>query len=159
MPEDKEENKEKLREGGFLMGKIRKLSERIFAKILRDSNVTEITSAQGRVIFPLWQKDDISFQELKRKTSLSKATLSHMLDNLEKSGHIKRVRVANDKRTINIKLTKKHKALQDKFFQVSNQMREIYYNGFSEKEIDEFENNLRRILENLTKYTEENKKK
>jgi len=159
MPENKEEKKEKLKEGGFLIGKIRKLSERIFAKILRDFNVTEITSAQGRVMFPLWQKDDISFQELKRKTLLSKATLSHMLDNLEKSDHIKRVPVANDKRTINIKLTKKNKALQDKFLQVSNQMKDIYYSGFSEKEIDEFENYLRRILENLTKYTKESKKK
>ena len=58
---------EKIREGGFLMAKIRKLSERIFARILRDFNVTEITAAQGRVLFPLWQKDNISFQELKTK--------------------------------------------------------------------------------------------
>ncbi|MFX1235273.1 MAG: hypothetical protein ACFFBY_12060, partial [Promethearchaeota archaeon] len=71
MLENNVEKKEKLREGGFLIGKIRKLSERIFAKILRDFNVTEITSAQGRVMFPLWQKDNISFQELKKKTSLS----------------------------------------------------------------------------------------
>ncbi len=150
---------EKVREGGFLMTKIRKLSERIFAKILRDSDVSEITAAQGRVMFPLWQKDDISFQELKRKTSLSKATLSHMLDNLEKSGHIKRVHVANDKRIINIKLTEKNKNLQDKFIQVSNEMRDIFYDNFSENEIDEFENYLRRLLENLNKYSEENKKK
>ena len=150
---------EKLREGGFLMSKIRKLSERIFAKILRDFNVSEITSAQGRVMFPLWQKDDISFQELKKKTSLSKATLSHMLDNLEKGGHIKRVRDVNDKRTINIKLTKKNKALQDKFLQVSNEMRNIFYKDFTEEEIDEFENYLRRLLENLTNYTEKSKKK
>ena len=149
---------EKLREGGFLMAKIRKLSERIFAKLLRDFKITEISAAQGRVIFPLWQKDDISFQELKKKTSLSKATLSHMLDNLEKSGHIKRVPDENDKRTIKIKLTKKNKALQDKFIQVSNEMREIYYKDFTEEEIDEFESYLRRLLANLTIYSENSKK-
>lgn len=148
---------EKLREGGFLMAKIRKLSERIFAKLLRDFKITEISAAQGRVIFPLWQKDDISFQELKKKTSLSKATLSHMLDNLEKGGHIKRVRSKKDKRTIYIKLTKKNQALQDKFLQVSNEMRDIYYKDFSEKDIDEFENYLRKLLDNLTKFSEKNK--
>lgn len=149
---------EKVREGGFLMTKIRKLSERIFATILREFNVTEITVAQGRVMFPLWQKDDISFQELKKKTSLSKATLSHMLDILEKAGHIKRVRDVNDKRTINIKLTKKNKALQDKFVQVSNEMKDIFYKDFTEEEIDEFEGYLRRLLANLTQYSEKNKK-
>jgi hypothetical protein len=58
---------EKLREGGFLISKIRKLSERIFAKLLRDFDITEVTAAQGRVMFPLWQKDDISFKDLKKK--------------------------------------------------------------------------------------------
>ncbi len=149
---------EKLREGGFLMTKIRKLSERIFAKILRDFKVSEITAAQGRVMFPLWQKDNISFQDLKKRTSLSKATLSHMLDNLEKGAHIKRVPDENDRRTIKIKLTKKNKALQDKYIQVSNQMKEIYYKDFTEEEIDEFESYLRRLLANLTIYSEKSKK-
>ncbi|MEE9379200.1 MAG: MarR family transcriptional regulator [Candidatus Lokiarchaeia archaeon] len=141
------------------MSKIRQLSERIFAKLLRDFNVNEINAAQGRVIFPLWQKDNLSFQELRKKTSLSKATLSHMLDSLEEGGHVKRVRLERDKRTINIKLTKKNKALQDKFLQVSNEMRYIFYKDFSEKEIDKFEDYLRRLLDNLTEFSETDKKK
>ena len=143
---------EGLREGGFLMTKIRQLSERIFAKLLRDFDVVEITAAQGRVLFPLWKEDNLSFQELKKKTSLSKATLSKMLDNLEEGGHIKRVPDENDKRTINIKLTKKNKALQDKFLKVSNGMKDIYYKNFTEEEIDEFEGYLRKILVNLTEF-------
>jgi len=145
---------EDLREGGFLMTKIRKLSERVFAKLLRDLKITEISAAQGRVMFPLWQKDDISFQELRKKTALSKATLSNMLDNLEKGGHIKRVRSEKDKRTISIKLTKKNKALQEKFIQVSIEMGDIFYKGFSEKDIDEFESYLRKLLDNLTEFSE-----
>ena len=150
---------EGLREGGFLMTKIRKLSEQVFAKILRDFNVNELTPAQGRVMFPLWQKDDISFQELKKKVLLSKATLSYMLDKLEEAGHIERVQDLNDKRTIKIKLVEKNTILQEKFSQVSNEMKDIFYRGFSEEEIDEFENYLGRLFENLTKYSEENKKK
>jgi len=145
---------EKLREGGFLISKIRQLSERIFAKLLRDYQAIEINPAQGRVMFPLWKKDNISFHELKEKTLLSKATLSHLLDNLEKAGYIKRVPSPNDKRTINIKLTEKNKELQDKFIQVSNQMKDIYYKDFTEEDIDEFEGYLRRLLNNLTNFSE-----
>ena len=159
MSEKKKEKNGSLREAGFLMTKIRKLSEQIFAKILRDFNVNELTPAQGRVMFPLWQEDNISFQELKKKTLLSKATLSYMLDKLEEAEFIERVQDANDKRTINIKLVEKDSRIQDKFSQVSNEMKDIYYKGFSEEEIDEFENYLRRLLENLSIYIEEKKKK
>ncbi|MHA2281740.1 MAG: MarR family winged helix-turn-helix transcriptional regulator [Promethearchaeota archaeon] len=138
-----------LREGGFLISKIQKLSSRIFAKLLREFKAIEINPAQGRVMFPLWLQDNLSFQELLKKTSLSKATLSHLLDNLEEVGHIKRVRSEEDKRTLNITLTKKNKTLQDKYLEVSNIMTELFYNGFTEKEIDQFEDYLRRLLENL----------
>lgn len=150
---------EKVRKGGFLISKIRQLSERILANLLRQYKAIEINPAQGRIMFPLWQKDNLSFQELKKKTLLSKATLSYMLDSLEEAGYVERVPSQKDKRTINIRLTKKNKDLQEEYLQVSNQMKQIYYKDFSEKEIDEFESYLSRILNNLSDYNEKSKKK
>ena len=148
-----------LREGGFLISKIQKLSSRIFAKLLREYKAIEITPAQGRVMFPLWNstKDKLSFHDLLKMTSLSKATLSHLLDNLEKTGHIKRIRPRGDedKRTVFIKLTNEDKALQKKYIDVSNQMKDLYYKGFTEEDIDEFEKYLKRLLDNLTDYNKE----
>ena len=141
---------EDLREGGFLITKIRQLMLRVFDKLLEDNQINEITVAQGRVMFPLWQKDNISFQTLKKKTMLSKATLSYMLDKLEDAGYIERIRSKKDKRTIFIKLTKKNEKLQGKFVKVSREMTDLYYEGFSDKEMDELENYLRRVLDNLT---------
>ena len=150
-----------LREGGFLISKIQKLSSRIFAKLLRDYKAIEINPAQGRVMFPLWNstKDKISFHELLQMTSLSKATLSHLLDNLENAGYIKRIppKEDEDKRTIYIKLTEKDKELHEKYIEVSTQMKDIFYKGFTEKHIDEFEEYLKRLLDNLTKYSKESK--
>ncbi|MFW9951437.1 MAG: MarR family winged helix-turn-helix transcriptional regulator [Candidatus Thorarchaeota archaeon] len=120
--------------------------------MLKECDIHEITIAQGRVLFPLWQKNTLSFQELKQKTLLSKATLSYMLDQLEAGGHVERIRSENDKRTILVKLTKKEKDLMDKFIEVSNLMNSKFYKGFSEKEIDKFENFLKRLLQNLTNY-------
>ena len=143
-----------LRQGGFLISKIQKLSSRIFAKLLREFKAIEINPAQGRVMFPLWLQDHLSFQELLERTSLSKATLSHLLNTLEKTGHIKRVQAEEDKRTVNVRLTKNDKQLQDKYIQVSNKMTKLFYNGFSEEEIDEIEDYLRRLLNNLTSFNE-----
>jgi DNA-binding MarR family transcriptional regulator len=131
------------------MTKIHKLSNRIFAKLLREFGANEINLAQGRVMFPLWLQDNLPFHKLLERTSLSKATLSHLLDKLENAGHIKRERSEEDKRVVNINLTKKNIQMQEKYFQVSKKMTELFYNGFSEEEIDEFEDYLRRLLKNL----------
>jgi len=149
---------EKLREGGFLITKIRQLSQQIFDNLLKEYKIDEISAAQGRVIFPVWREDNISFQDLKKKTMLSKATLSYMLDKLEKAGHIERIRSEKDKRTIYIKLTKRNKELQEKFLEVSYEMTDLFYKKFSEKEIDELENYLRRLLDNLINFSEKRKK-
>lgn len=140
---------DKLREGGFLVTKIHQLSQRVFSDLLTECDVHEITAAQGRILFPLWKHDNLSFQELKKKTLLSKSTLSYFLDQLEVAGYIERIQSKADKRSINVKLKSVNNELKKKFLDVSNQMKEIYYNKFSEKEIDEFEGYLTRILDNL----------
>ncbi len=105
--------------------------------------------AQGRILFALWKKDGLPIIELAKATSLSKSTLTPILDRLEESGHLKRVDSEGDRRKKLIYLTEKNQQLQDVYYQVSLDMKELYYRGFSEKEIDHFEDYLKRILSNL----------
>ena len=88
------------RKGGFLISKIHQLSQRIFAKILKEHQLDEFNPAQGRIMFVLWQKDNIPIHGLVEKTQYSKSTLTSMLDNLEKLGFIKRVPSKEDRREI-----------------------------------------------------------
>ncbi len=139
------------RQGGFLIAKIHQVSGRIFAKILKKAGISEINPAQGRILFALWKKDEIPITELARKTLLSKSTLTSMLDRLEKAGFIIRVPSKKDRRTILIKRTEKDKRLESIYVQVSDEMTNLFYNGFTSEEIDAFEEYLKRILANLTK--------
>jgi DNA-binding MarR family transcriptional regulator len=145
------------KKGGFLIAKIHQLSERIFNKILKDFGLEELTSAQGRILFVLWNQDNISIKELSKKTLLKKSTLTAMLDSLENAGFIERVPSGEDRRKINIKLTQINEQFQKKYIQVSEKMTRIYYNTFSEQEIEKFETYLNRILNNLSHYETENK--
>lgn len=137
------------REGAFLIAQIHQLGGRIFSGLLREHQLNEISPAQGRILFVLWQEDNISIQELAEKTSLSKSTLTIMLDRLEESGYIVRVPSRGDRRKILIRLTEKDRVLQDSYVEVSGEMIKICYAGFSSHQIDAFEKNLRRILGNL----------
>ena len=139
------------RQGGFLIAKIHQVSGRIFAKILKEAGISEINPAQGRILFALWKKDAIPITELAKKTLLSKSTLTSMLDRLEKAGFIIRVPSKKDRRIILIERTEKDKHLEKVYVQVSDEMTSLFYNGFTSGEIDTFEENLKRILANLTK--------
>jgi len=139
------------RQAGFLMAKIRQVAGRIFERMLNEYGI-EINSAQGRIMFSLWQQDNISINELAQKTQLKKSTLTSMLDRLEKMGYIKRKRSKKDRRVILIKRTKKDKNLEKKYVELSQEHTKFFYRGFSEDQIGRFEEDLKRILDNLVEY-------
>ena len=138
-----------LKAGGYLIAQVHQLGQRIFAKKLKKYQIIDINPAQGRILFALWKKDGLPIIELAKATSLSKSTLTPMLDRLEEIGHLKRVDSKGDRRKKLIYLTEKNKQLQDIYYQVSLDMKDIYYKNFSEKEINQFEDYLKRILFNL----------
>ncbi|MCL2139540.1 MAG: MarR family transcriptional regulator [Treponema sp.] len=138
-------------EGGFLISKIKQVQGRVFAKLLTEHGISQFNGAQGRILFVLWDDDNISISRLSGRTGLAKTTLTGMLDRLEKSGHVVRVFDPDDRRKTNIRLTKAAKSLKTGYEAVSASMSEIFYRGFTDREIAHFEEGLARVLENLTK--------
>jgi len=137
-------------EGGFLISKIHQISGRIFNGLLRERGI-EFNSAQGRILFVLWEKDSIPIKELSEKTRLSKSTLTSMLDRLERKGHITREPSEEDRRIILVNLTEENRRQRRLYDQVSEEMTGLFYEGFTWDEITEFEGYLKLILDNLVK--------
>jgi MarR family transcriptional regulator, organic hydroperoxide resistance regulator len=138
-------------QGGFLITKIKHLSGRIFARMLRDHEI-EINPAQGRIIFVLWQEDALPISELANRTGLGKSTLTSMLDRLEAAGFLVRERSESDRRLVLVKRTPKDRAFQEEYEKVSKQMGDVFYAGLDKAEIAQFERTLLKILDNLTEY-------
>ncbi len=136
-------------EGGFLLSKAHQLMGRVFNRLLREHGI-EFNSAQGRILFVLWERDGIPITELAQATMLSKSTLTSMLDRLEEAGHLRREPSPEDRRATLIALTEKNRLLRDRYNQVSKEMTELFYEGFTPEEVASFEDYLRRILENLS---------
>ncbi len=137
--------------GGFLISRIKQTGARIFDSLLAASGVDAFNGAQGRILYVLWQNEDISISSLSAQTSLANTTLTSMLDRMEESGLIMRLPDPTDRRSKLIALTEKARALQGKYESISEQMNERYYEGFTEEEILQFESYLQRVLTNLEK--------
>ncbi len=132
------------------MSKIHQLSQRIFARKLKDFSINDINPAQGRILFALWQEDNIPIQQLAQRTALSKSTLTRMLDRLQETGHIQRIFPGDDRRKVLIRLTDENRRMKAAYEEVSADMVRLFYKGFTEEEIDDFENYLKRIYSNLS---------
>lgn len=131
------------------MTQIKQVGGRIFERLLIRSGIEEFNGAQGRILYVLWQEDGLPIVELSRRTGLAKTTLTSMLDRLEKGDFVRREYDHTDRRQIRIGLTDRARSLQDKYNEVSDEMSEIFYRGFSDDEIRDFEGKLNRILQNL----------
>lgn len=140
--------------GGFLITQIKQVSGRIFDRLLQASGVSAFNGAQGRILYVLWQQDSVPIAEIVKKTGLAKNTLTVMLDRMESAGLVHRRSDSRDRRRVTVSLTEKARGLQTQYDDVSNQINAIYYAGFSEQEVREFEAYLVRILNNLTQQEE-----
>lgn len=137
---------------GFLISQIKQISGRIFDKILAEKNISAFNGAQGRILYVLWNSNDITLKDLSDKTGLAPTTLTSMVDRMEQGGMIIRCADKSDRRKTILRLTDKAKELEKDYNAVSAEMTNIHYKGFAETEISDLETALRKVLNNLETY-------
>ncbi|WP_071026232.1 MarR family winged helix-turn-helix transcriptional regulator [Peptoniphilus raoultii] len=136
-------------EGGYLIGRAKFLSGRKLNKLFSEYGLTEFNGEQGKILYYLWKKDDFSSTDLSLETGLAINTLTNMLNKMEQEDLIYRKQCDRDKRKKYIFLTEKGRSLETKSKIATDRMNEIFYKDFSLKDIETFENMLRKIISNL----------
>lgn len=137
--------------GGFYITQIKQLQDRIFERLLLENGI-EISGGQGRILFILWKNDNLTVSQISEKTSLAVNTVSVVINGMVNKGIVERNINPHNRRQVIISLTEYAKSLQAEYETVSQQMNALFYQGFSEKEQQQFESYLERILETLTEY-------
>ncbi len=138
--------------GGNRVSQIKRLSDRIFERILAEKNIDAFNGAQGRILYVLWQQDNISLREIADKTGLAQTTLTSMIDRMEAGGLVCRVPDERDRRKTLLALTDMSRNLQRDYSEVSSRMSQIFYSGFTHEEISICEGMLERIYNNLKQH-------
>lgn len=134
--------------GGTLLSQVHQICGRVWNRILRDNNMEDLEGARGRVIFALWGHNGVPIKAICEKTSLDKSTLTGILNRLERDGYVCKRPDEGDKRSTLIYLTGKDREFIRDVDKVSDEMNDIFYKGFSNDEIIQFDRMLERILAN-----------
>ena len=141
----------------FLSASMDALLDRILSQKHRESSIDNLTAAQSRILFLLWQRDEISIGEVARITNLKKSTLTTTLAKLEKAGHIQLIPCETDKRKTIVKVINRNEDLIALNKSIIDEVGDLFYMGFSNDEVALYESFLKRTLDNLKEFQEKHK--
>ena len=137
--------------GGYQALQIRLLNGRIFQKLLSKEPDAQYRSEQGKILTILWKQElgCATATDIALATGLANNTLTSMVKKLEEQGLVTIQPCTQDKRKKYISLTDLGWAQKEIGDRVSWELGEIFYQGFSNQEIREFEAYQERIITNL----------
>ena len=137
--------------GGYQALQIRLLNGRIFQKILSKEPEAQYRSEQGKILTVLWQKEDgrATATDIALASGLANNTLTSMIKKLVDQGLVTIEQSDQDKRKKFVVLTDLGWTQKEIGDRVSKELGEIFYQGFSDQEIREFEAYQERIITNL----------
>jgi len=120
----------------FQVGKIaRKMSE-----ITREKVASyDLTTTQFFLLIALYEQDGIFISTLAHKLALRKATLTGLLDRLERDGFTERRADPQDRRVMRIHLTPKAEKLRGELTQIYHENNHMFLSLLSKEEKEVFE--------------------
>ncbi len=106
---------------------------------------TGVTPAQAGILFLLKQKDHRNMTELCRALAVDNATITGLVDRLERDGLVRRVKSATDRRALNVSITAGGVEAADRAKAVVKRVNESIKTGFSDGEIKAYKQVLLKI--------------
>ncbi|MFS9208524.1 MarR family winged helix-turn-helix transcriptional regulator [Streptococcus mitis] len=130
---------------------IRLLNGRIFQKLLSQDPEALYRSEQGKILAVLWNSKTgcATATDIALETGLANNTLTTMIKKLEEQNLVTISPCGEDKRKKYLVLTELGQSQKEVGHRVSQKLDTIFYKGFSEEEIRQFETFQERILANL----------
>jgi DNA-binding MarR family transcriptional regulator len=98
----------------------------------------------------LWEQEGMTHTELARELRVQPATITKMIQRMEKAGFVLRRHDPDDQRVSRVYLTPAGRAIQDDVKQVWRRLEEEAFAGFAEEETVQLRRFFLRIRDNLT---------
>jgi len=119
-----------------------------YANAALKSNGIEISADQWVILKRIGDREEINQRELAELTVKDTASMTQMLDILEKDGLLKRVETENDRKSYNLVLTNAGFELVEKIAPIARNFRVQGLKGIQEDELLRLKKTLNKIYEN-----------
>jgi DNA-binding MarR family transcriptional regulator len=131
---------------GYMIRNAHRAYDRVLAEALSRH---KILTGQWSLLRVLWHEENLSQIEVAKRMKIERASLTIMLNTVEKAGLIARRIDQQDRRKQLISLTRKGRALQSTLVPIGMSVNEIALTGMAEPEVSTLRSLLRRVINNL----------
>jgi DNA-binding MarR family transcriptional regulator len=114
----------------------------------------DITPEQWGVLNRLWEGDGIHQSALAERAEKDRHNITRILKLLDKNGYTSRIPDGEDKRRLNVHLTKVGKALKHELIPIATDYLQKCFHGLSQEEVDVLRRIHRHILKNFNEKEE-----
>jgi len=129
-----------------VIGKASRLLANRISKNLSDH---QVTAEQWTILANLWQHNGQTQQSLADLSNKNKASITHLVDNLEKRQLVERRADDADRRNKKIFLTEEGRALQEALSKIVKKTTKEATEGIDKKELKSVRKVLKKMVENL----------
>src|SRR4030042_1855409 len=133
---------------GFLLSRATLAMNNFVNRMLRESELTDISVAYFAVLHALWENDGMSISDLGEKAQLEKSTMTSLIDRMEGAGLLRREDHPTDRRAYRICLTARGKELEKKLDQVVNRAYQNLTKGIAEKDLQKSIEICKQLIQN-----------
>jgi DNA-binding MarR family transcriptional regulator len=108
-----------------------------------------LVTSHGDILALLFRQGSASMKELAEAIGRDKSTVTALVDKLLEQGYVEKARDADDSRVALVSLTRKGRALEPHFREISEALLSGVFRGFSRAEKETVTELLRRLRDNL----------
>lgn len=132
-----------------LISRIKESANNLIINELKLAGYENIAPSHGDILALLYQFEDITMREIANKIHRTKATVTVLIDKLEKLGLVIRIKSTADNRCTFVKLTAEGKKFKPIFEKISKNLNSKVYVNLTEKQAQLLENLLEQVKKNL----------
>lgn len=118
---------------------------------LKKYDLSDIAPSHGDILSLLFDGNAYEMSEIAKKIHRTKPTVTVLVEKLEKSGYVQRIKSDTDARFTNVSLTEKGFALKPIFEEISERLNALAYAGLREEEAMLLEILLEKAIVNFEK--------
>ena len=116
---------------------------------LKKQGFNDFASSHGNILFQLSREEVLSMGQLAKKINRDKSTTTVLVRKLEAEGLVITFADQKDKRSKNISLTQKGRSFNLSTQEISKDLLQTFYKGFTDSEKEAFFTYLKRIESNF----------
>lgn len=132
-----------------LSSKIREAGNAFLIKKLKEHHFENLAPSHGDILFVLYNNQKLTMKEIADKIHRTKATVTVLIDKLEKENLVKREKSTEDNRITYIVLTQKGIDSKSTFEEIAKELNIMLYKNFTDEEAKQLDLMLEKMLKNI----------